>query len=188
MAILGYAEKTLDIYWVDVEGGAATLMVTPAGQSILIDTGNPGTRDAGRIHEVATKQAGLKKIDFLITTHFHGDHFGGAAPLSQLMPIGYVYDNGIPVRNPDRNRQDPAFVLKVKPYKTMKVDGREVVKPGGTLLLQQADGTANVNRSTQVRPSASAHGGTAGTGKAPCGSRRIPVRTGRRCVPDRYHP
>ena len=145
MAISGYAEKTLDIYWVDVEGGAATLMVTPAGQSILIDTGNPGTRDAGRIHEVATKQAGLKKIDFLITTHFHGDHFGGAAPLSQLMPIGYVYDNGIPVRNPDRNRQDPAFVLKVKPYKTMKVDGREVVKPGGTLLLQQADGTAEVN-------------------------------------------
>ena len=67
MAILVHAEKTLDIYWVDVEGGAATLMVTPAGQSILIDTGNPGTRDAGRIHEVATKQAGLKKIDFLIT-------------------------------------------------------------------------------------------------------------------------
>jgi len=139
------AEKTLDIYWVDVEGGAATLMVTPAGQSILIDTGNPGTRDAGRIHEVATKQAGLRKIDFLITTHFHGDHFGGAAPLSQLMPIGKVYDNGIPVRNPDRNRQDPAFVLKVKPYKTMKVDGRVVVKPGGTLPLQQADGTAKVD-------------------------------------------
>ena len=139
------AEKTLDIYWVDVEGGAATLMVTPAGQSILIDTGNPGTRDAGRIHEVATKQAGLKKIDFLITTHFHGDHFGGAAPLSQLMPIGKVYDNGIPVRNPDRNRQDPAFVLKVKPYKTMKVDGRVVVKPGTALSLQQADGTAKVD-------------------------------------------
>ena len=59
------AEKTLDIYWVDVEGGAATLMVTPAGQAILIDTGNPGTRDADRIHEVATKQAGLKKIDFI---------------------------------------------------------------------------------------------------------------------------
>ena len=138
------AEKTLDIYWVDVEGGAATLIVTPAGQSILIDTGNPGTRDAGRIHEVATQQAGLKKIDFLITTHFHGDHFGGAAPLSQLMPIGKVYDNGIPVRNPDRNRKDPAFILKVKPYKTMKVDGRVVVKPGATLPLEQTEGTAKV--------------------------------------------
>ena len=60
-----HAENTLDVYWVDVEGGAATLIVTPAGQSILIDTGNPGTRDAGRIHEVATKLANLKKIDFL---------------------------------------------------------------------------------------------------------------------------
>ena len=139
------AEKTLNIYWVDVEGGAATLIVTPAGQSILIDTGNPGTRDADRIHKVATGQAKLKKIDFLITTHFHGDHFGGAAPLSQLMPIGTVYDNGIPVRNPDRNRQDPAFVLKVKPYKTMKVDGRVVVKPGATLSLKQVAGTAKVN-------------------------------------------
>jgi hypothetical protein len=61
------------------------------------------------------------------------------------MPIGKVYDNGIPVRNPDRNRQDPAFVLKVKPYKTMKVDGRVVVKPGTALSLQQADGTAKVD-------------------------------------------
>ena len=73
-AVSTQAAKTLDVYWVDVEGGAATLIVTPAGQSILIDTGNPGTRDAQRIHEVATKQAKLKKIDFLITTHFHGDH------------------------------------------------------------------------------------------------------------------
>ena len=106
------ADSTLDVYWVDVEGGAATLIVTPAGESVLIDTGNPGTRDADRIHEVATKQAKLKKIDHLITTHFHGDHYGGAATLAQLMPIGTVYDNGIPRRNPDRNRQDPAFILK----------------------------------------------------------------------------
>ncbi len=144
MASPVHAEKTLDVYWVDVEGGAATLIVTPAGQSILIDSGNPGTRDAGRIHEVATKQAKLKKIDFLITTHFHGDHFGGAAVLSQLMPIGKVYDNGIPVRNPDRNRQDPAFILKVRPYKKMKVEGRTVVKPGDTLPLLQILNTARV--------------------------------------------
>ena len=73
------AKGTLDVYWVDVEGGAATVVVTPAGESILVDTGNPGTRDAGRIHKVATQVAGLKKIDHLITTHFHGDHYGGAA-------------------------------------------------------------------------------------------------------------
>jgi len=137
--------KGLEIYWVDVEGGAATLIVTPAGQSILIDSGNPGTRDAGRIHEVATKIAGLKKIDFLITTHFHGDHYGGAATLAQLMPIGVVNDNGIPVRNPDRNRQDPAFIIKIRPYKTMKVDGRVVVKPGYRLPLKQVTGAVPVS-------------------------------------------
>ena len=145
VAASAQAEKTLDVYWVDVEGGGATLIVTPAGQSILIDTGNPGTRDAGRIHEVATKLAKLKKIDFLITTHFHGDHYGGAATLAQLMPIGVVNDNGIPVRNPDRNRQDPAFVLKVRPYRNMKVDGRVVVKPGYKLPLKQAKGASPVS-------------------------------------------
>ena len=143
-AVSTQAAKTLDVYWVDVEGGAATLIVTPAGQSILIDTGNPGTRDAQRIHEVATKQAKLKKIDFLITTHFHGDHYGGAATLAQLMPIGVVNDNGIPRRNPDRNRQDPAFILKIRPYRSMKVDSRVVVKPGYQLPLLQAKGAAPV--------------------------------------------
>ena len=138
------AAGTLDVYWVDVEGGAATLIVTPAGESVLIDTGNPGTRDASRIHEVATQQAKLKKIDHLITTHFHGDHYGGAATLAQLMPIGTVYDNGIPRRNPDRNRQDPAFILKIRPYRSMKVDGRVVVKPGYQLQLKQQKGAAPV--------------------------------------------
>ena len=103
------AKGTLDVYWVDVEGGAATLIVTPAGESLLVDTGNPGTRDAGRIHHVATKIAGLKKIDHLITTHFHGDHYGGAAMLANLMPIGVVNDNGIPKKNPDRHRKNPIF-------------------------------------------------------------------------------
>src|SRR6266571_8587017 len=82
------AGKTLDIYWIDSEGGGSTLIVTPAGESVLIDSGNPGGRDSKRIHRLATEAAGLKKIDFLVTTHFHIDHFGGAAELSQLMPIG----------------------------------------------------------------------------------------------------
>src|SRR5881396_770234 len=95
------AERTLDIYWNDVEGGGATLIVTPAGESILIDSGNPGGRDAGRIHKTAAEVAGLKRIDHYITTHFHGDHFGGAAELSALIPIGQVYDKGIPDSDPD---------------------------------------------------------------------------------------
>src|SRR6266568_6069122 len=81
----GKGDKTLDIYWIDSEGGGSTLIVTPAGESVLIDSGNPGGRDSKRIHRLATEAAGLKKIDFLVTTHFHIDHFGGAAELSQLM-------------------------------------------------------------------------------------------------------
>src|SRR5665213_2710602 len=91
----GAADKKLDIYWNDTEGGAATLIVTPAGESVLIDSGNTGTRDAGRIFKTASEVAGLKKIDYLVTTHFHADHFGGAAALSKLIPIGTVYDNGV---------------------------------------------------------------------------------------------
>ena len=71
------AGRTLDIYWVDVEGGGATLIVTPAGESVLIDSGNPGVRDAGRIHAMA-QAAGLKKIDHFVLTHFHIDN--SAAP------------------------------------------------------------------------------------------------------------
>src|SRR5260370_26425158 len=76
--------RGLDIHWVDTEGGAATLIVTPAGESVLIDCGNPGTRDAERIHKVATQQAGPKAIDHLIITHWHTDHYGGVAHLTRL--------------------------------------------------------------------------------------------------------
>src|SRR4029450_4264399 len=70
---------TLSLYLVDVEGGNATLIVSPAGESLLIDTGNGGAaamRDADRIM-AAARDANLKQIDHLITTHYHGDHFGG---------------------------------------------------------------------------------------------------------------
>src|SRR6266446_4174168 len=75
--------KTLDIYFIDVEGGGATLIVTPAGQSLLVDSGFPGDRDAGRIADVALKVAGLTQIDHYITTHWHRDHVGGSTRLAQ---------------------------------------------------------------------------------------------------------
>src|SRR6266513_6276228 len=83
--------KTLDIYVLDVEGGNATLFVTPSGESVLIDTGNGGAqaaRDAGRIVDAA-KDAGVTKIDHLIITHWHGDHFGGLAEVAKQLPIAH---------------------------------------------------------------------------------------------------
>src|SRR6266850_3556760 len=88
--------KTLDIYFIDVEGGAATLIVTPTGQSLLIDTGFPGDRDAGRIAHVALEVAGLKQIDHCLITHWHRDHVGGVPALSKLIPIKNYYDHGLP--------------------------------------------------------------------------------------------
>jgi len=88
--------KTLDIYVVDVEGGNATLFVSPSGASMLIDSGNTGAgavRDAERIM-AAAKEAGLTQIDHLITTHWHGDHFGGMAELAARIPIRNFIDHG----------------------------------------------------------------------------------------------
>src|SRR5215510_8459834 len=81
-------EKKLDIYVVDVEGGNATLIVSPQGESLLIDTGNAGAavRDAERIM-AAANDAKLQHIDHLITTHWHGDHYGGMAELAKRIPI-----------------------------------------------------------------------------------------------------
>ncbi len=86
----------LQIYVVDVEGGNATLVVAPSGESVLIDTGNPppaAVRDADRIM-AAVKDAGLAQIDHLITTHWHSDHFGGMPELATRIPIRHYIDHG----------------------------------------------------------------------------------------------
>src|SRR5215210_4332626 len=88
--------KSLDIYVVDVEGGNATLFVSPSGESVLIDTGNGGAaakRDADRI-TAAVQDAGLTQIDHLITTHWHGDHYGAMAELAGGVPIRHFVDHG----------------------------------------------------------------------------------------------
>jgi len=98
-SLLGAAPK-LDIYWVDVEGGGATLIVSPSGQSLLVDTGwSKDDRDARRIYDVATRVAGLKKIDYLVITHYHADHVGGVGALSKLILIDRFLDHGDTVEN-----------------------------------------------------------------------------------------
>src|SRR5450631_2567535 len=98
--------KTLDIYFIDVEGRQSTLLGSPGGESLLIDAGwsgnghaGPGdpakARDANRIL-AAAHDAGISAIDYLMITHFHGDHFGGVLELAQLIPIRHFIDHGSP--------------------------------------------------------------------------------------------
>ncbi len=143
-AFAGQADKTLDIYWIDVEGGGGTLIVTPAGESVLIDSGNPFERDPGRIRKVAAEVAALKKIDHLVITHFHVDHFGGAAELSELIPIGEVHDKGIPEQNPDNRPNDTRWPITIAPYRGFKAEKRSVIKPGDEIALRNADGSAKL--------------------------------------------
>src|ERR1017187_5345286 len=78
-------QKNLDIYWVDVEGGAATLVISPSGESLLIDSGwETADQSAKRIF-AAAQQAGLKKIEYFVLSHFHADHAGGIAALAKLI-------------------------------------------------------------------------------------------------------
>lgn len=131
------ARTTLDIYVVDVEGGNATLFVSPAGESLLIDTGNGGAaavRDAERIL-AAAKDAGLQRIDHLITTHYHGDHFGGMAELASRIAIGHFVDHG---PNVQPAAAADAFLQKV--YPELYAKGRHtVVRPGDRVAMMGVD-------------------------------------------------
>jgi len=133
------AAPPLRLFWVDVEGGAATLLVTPAGESVLIDAGNPGGRDAARIHRVVTQAAGLSRIDHFVLTHFHADHFGGLAELAALMPVGTVHERDL-ASAPERERAQPPL----EAYQKAAVARRARLAPAGRLPLKQAQGAAAV--------------------------------------------
>jgi competence protein ComEC len=125
------AQKKLDIYWIDAEGGAATLIVAPSGQSLLADTGNPGDRDAQRIYDIATKQANLKKIDYVLITHFHSDHVGGAPALAKLIPIGEYVDHGDSVET-----DNPADKQRWEAYKAVSTGHRVSLSVNGKIDLK----------------------------------------------------
>ncbi|UCC99059.1 MAG: MBL fold metallo-hydrolase [Phycisphaerales bacterium] len=103
--LAGESRRTLDIYFLDMMGGGSTLIVTPLGESVLIDTGSlePKHRDAERMHR-ACQQARLERIDYLITTHFDSDHYGGILELSRRIPIKRFIDKGPPPRHQQDNK------------------------------------------------------------------------------------
>ena len=136
-APLAQTRKTLDIYVVDVEGGNATLFVAPSGQSLLIDTGNGGPaaeRDGGRIL-AAARDAGLTQIDHLITTHWHGDHFGAMEFVASKLPIKHYIDHGGTVEAPAPGN---AFVREGYPALYAKAT-HTVAKPGDKIAISGLD-------------------------------------------------
>jgi competence protein ComEC len=134
--------KTLDFYWIDSEGGGSTLIVTPANESLLIDTGNPGGRDSSRI-VAAAKAAGVAKIDYVLITHWHTDHFGGAAEVAQQVPLGAIYQRGLPEGDPDGRAQSP-FQTQIKPFRELTTK-REALAPGVALPLKTAAGSPKLS-------------------------------------------
>ena len=97
-------QESLEIYLIDVEGGGATLFVSPAGETLLIDTGNGGqnaARDTRRIRD-AMDDAGVADIDHLITTHWHGDHYGAMQELASRVPVRHYVDHGASVESSAR--------------------------------------------------------------------------------------
>src|SRR5882724_1517252 len=136
----GDAQKALQVYFVDVEGGQATLFVTPAGQSLLIDTGWPGNngRDADRI-VAAAKNAGIAKIDYVLITHFHNDHVGGLPQLVARIPVGTFIDHG-----DNRETGDAPTLEDWQAYQQLLATGkfkRLTLKPGDKLPVKGINAT-----------------------------------------------
>jgi len=134
---------TFDIYSIDVEGGQSTLLISPSGESLLIDTGSPGDRDADRIAAVA-KQAGLTRIDALVITHYDGDHVGGAKDLSDRLPIRAFFDHGPrvpPPGAPPLAEQAQAGLDRLDAtYAQVRAKGRHTeVKAGDRIPLEGLD-------------------------------------------------
>ena len=134
------ARETLDIYVIDVEGGAATLFVSPSGESLLVDTGGLGgaegaQRDVDRILEAA-EDAGVTEIDHVLVTHWHGDHVGGITELASRIPIRHFIDHGLISAQP--NERINAFLATTYPELFASAE-HTVVRPGDTIPVTGLD-------------------------------------------------
>jgi competence protein ComEC len=134
------AARTLDIYFIDVEGGQSTLIVTPSGQSLLVDTGYAvDGRDPRRII-AALHDAGVTRIDYLLLTHFHSDHDGGVVELARQIPIGTFIDHGGLAPNAI---EDPFYEearVPFEAYLPLRAKGKHLEpKPGDRLPLKGVD-------------------------------------------------
>ena len=124
-----------DIYFIDVEGGAATLFITPAGESLLIDSGYPdnGGRDLNRILTVLRDVAGRKHLDHAVVSHWHLDHYGNHAALAAQISIKNFWDRGIP----DVLEEDSLFAERIAPYRAASQNKSKTLKVGDKIPLRE---------------------------------------------------
>jgi competence protein ComEC len=146
------AHPTLEIYFIDVEGGQSTLVVTPDRHALLIDTGwagngsgfSPGSpreaRDANRIL-AAARDAGVARIDYLLITHFHIDHDGGVSELAQLMPIGVFIDHGSPSADAEKTSPETRDGFAAYAKVRSAASGHLEPRPGDRLPLEDVEAT-----------------------------------------------
>jgi competence protein ComEC len=158
LPIVAQKAPTLDIYSIDVEGGGATLFVSSAGESLLMDAGNPGPRDSGRIAAVA-KLAGLRRIDYFLASHYHSDHVGGVAELAAQIPIVRFVDHGPEVHDESKFRLSDAIfnsylgvrakgsAIVVKPGERQRIAGADlhIVSSDGQLIAKPLEGAGASN-------------------------------------------
>lgn len=148
-------KPTLDIYVIDTEGGKTALFVSPSGQTLLIDTGNPGGRDTDRLMPVL-EQAGVKQIDYLVSTHYHVDHIGGMQELAKRIPIAHYLDHGPSVEPKEQVAGFQAAYAElygkakhtvVKPGDRVPIAGLDVrvVTAGGEVLKKPLAGGGRPN-------------------------------------------
>ncbi len=162
-AVVGLAAQakkpSLDIYVADTEGGKAALFVSPSGETLMIDSGNPGGRDTDRIMAMLG-DAGVKKIDHLVSTHYHVDHIGGMPELAKRIPIGDYVDHGPSVEEKEQVQGFQAAYADlygkakhtvVKPGDRVPIAGIDfrIVTAGGEVLKKPLPGGGRPNPACQ---------------------------------------
>lgn len=166
--------RPLEIYWIDVDGGAATLIVTPSGESVLVDAGEEKESHASRIYDVASRVAGLTQIDHFVATHWHGDHYAGATRVHKRIPIRNFYDRGFPTERDydskaDLNRER----ARIARYQQAAQGRSQTLVPGDIISLRQSPGLPSLK--LQCLAAAGKFLPTAGDGlpNPACGARTV---------------
>ncbi len=170
-------DKTLDMYFIDTEGGLSALYVSPTGESLLIDTGNPGRRDVDRIMETL-ESAGVKQIDHLILTHYHVDHIGGLQELAKRIPIKHFIDHGPSIEPREQVQGFQAMYADLYSKAT-----HTVVKPGDKIPFAGANVVVVTSAGQSLKAPIS---GAPGAGKPNPACADFKVRDESRVDPDNH--